>query len=229
MRHPLDDFLAAAPDRSQEWARHFLGRMASGALRPVAPGLVADIPALARPFACLSGACTPGRRAPRTRSCCADLTVEPTPAERAALDAALPALTAWFGPGAGPFFDGDALARPGRRCAFAVDHGAGLRCGLVEAADAGALPSLRPLACRLFPLAIVALPNGTRALTAVGRGTDALLGTGAHRAFPCLGRPEDPPLAHAESALIASLFGAPAAARLRALVDAHRAEAAAAG
>lgn len=226
MTDPLDTFLDEAPDQSQGWATHFLGRMSTGALRPVVPGLVADIPALARPFACASGACTPGRRAPRTRSCCADLTVTPTATERAALEQALPALRAHFGPDWPHPFDGPALARPGRRCAFAVDHGAGLRCGLVEAADAGRVPPLRPLACRLFPLAVVALPNGSRALTAVGRGTDQLLGTGPHAAFPCLGRPEDPPLAHTEAPLIAALFGAPAAARLRALVDEHRAAAA---
>lgn len=180
-----------------DWTAHALGLAARGQLGRGPGGWLLDLPALAQPWGCASGLCAPGRRAPRARSCCADLELRPTDAERGAITAALPALAAalrdqdprWSA-GPPPIFAEGALSRPGRRCVFALEHPEGLRCALHLHEDAEGLPrgALKPLACRLFPLILVEGDDGSRLLSAVHRRTARLAGTRPAAAFPCLGQ-----------------------------------------
>ncbi len=139
--------------------------------------------------------CAPGLRQTGRRSCCADLTVEVTPTEAAAITEALPEVAAWMAPrdarwGAGapvPIEEGS-LTRPGRRCVFAVKDERGLTCGLhaVEDATGRARGALKPLPCRLFPLVVVDLGEGQVLLTAVSRKLGERYGLPPARLFPCL-------------------------------------------
>src|SRR5258705_2391870 len=131
-------------------------------------------------------------RAPRTRSCCADIDVSLSPRERRSLERAAPRIAAFLAPrdprwaaGAPPLFgevdaDGGAtLRRAGGRCVFAVPGERGLRCGLHLLEDRERRPrgSLKPIPCRLFPLILVDLGDWRRPLTPLPRNTRALVAT----------------------------------------------------
>ena len=136
-----------------DWSVHLLQLAARGRLGYASRTLLLDLPALSQPWTCATGLCTPGRRAKEARSCCADLEVTPTDAERAAIDAALPEIAAFLAPRdprwAAPVnpFDGDALRRADRRCIFAMPGPDGLSCGLHTLEDATGRPrgALKPL------------------------------------------------------------------------------------
>jgi hypothetical protein len=220
----LDEWLAHGDASEGDWAALVLRLARRRELARVGDWLL-DLPALAQPFSCRSAECTPGRRASRTRSCCADIEVSLAPDERRAIERALPRLA--------PFFSrrdprwrarlpdwhiGDALARPEGRCVFAVEHARGLRCGLqlAEHALSPAPGALKPLPCWLFPLVIVDVGEGARLLTAVHRHTRSLLDTYPPRAFPCLREdPARPPLVDAMRATLESFVGLAAFRRIR--------------
>jgi hypothetical protein len=216
----LHDFLAAGDPAEADWAPRILRLARRGDLGDGGKGLLLDLPALSQPYGCRSAACAPGRRAAATRSCCADLDVSPDPAERAAIEAALPQIAATmaddarWSDGAPALFDGDTLRRPGRRCVFARATAEGLRCGLQETRAA-----LKPLGCQLFPLAVVDLGDGSTLLTAVHRETASMLASRPARVFPCLG--DGPPLAVVEAPLLQRLLGARRAAKVVAAVEAY--------
>jgi len=209
----------AAPD----WSVHLLQLAARGELGRVSAKVLLDLPALAQPWTCATGACTPGRRAADARSCCADLEVAPTAEERAAIEAALPEIASflrdrdprWATPRA-PFRD-DALDRPGRRCVFALPPGAGdgegLSCGLHALEDATGRPrgALKPLPCRLFPLVLVDTEDGRTLITAVAPKTWRLAASRPARAFPCIGLAGAPTVAEACVETISTLYGPKAA------------------
>ncbi len=217
---PLDTFLAAADTPDVDLGAWLLHLMARDRLVDLGRGRWADGIALAAPHACTPAACTPGRRAPRHRSCCADLEVTPSPEERARIEGVLsdPLLAddpRWAG-GPPPVFDEEgALRRPGRRCVFARPDPDGLRCALHTLEDARGWPRgrVKPMPCRLFPLAVVALDEGVL-LTAVHRRTARGLGARPAAAFPCLHREGAPPLYVSERATIEALFGRRAWGRL---------------
>jgi len=199
----LRDWLSHGDVSEGAWADLIVRRANQGALAR-AGALLFDLPALAQPFSCRSAECTPGMRAPRTRSCCADIEVPLAPWERRAVAKALPALADYLAPrdprwarGAPEVFSGEQLARPDGRCVFAVLEKRGLRCGLqrFERREGLALGTLKPVPCRLFPLVLVDLGEGRRLFTALHRGTSALVDTVPPRRFPCLREdPERPPL-----------------------------------
>jgi hypothetical protein len=212
----LEDWLADGEGVEGDWARLLLRRASEGALARVGPLLV-DLPALAQSFTCRSSECTPGRRAPRTRSCCADVEVTLGARERGAIERALPSAAAFLGrrdprwrSGPPPVFDGDALRRPNGRCVFAIEEARGLRCALhlLEVRRRLRSGALKPIPCRLFPLALVDLGDGRRLLTAVHRATASDLGTLPAARFPCLrGDPSRPPLYRAMRETLHALFG----------------------
>ncbi|MDP2314709.1 MAG: hypothetical protein Q8P41_17530 [Pseudomonadota bacterium] len=224
-----------ASDPSEaDWTVHLLQLAARGNLGQAGKGRLLDLPALAQSWACSTGACTPGRRAPNARSCCADLELTPTEPERAALDAALPEIAAFLAPrderwehGAPALYDGDALRRPGRRCVFAVMGAEGLHCGLHALEDATARPrgSIKPLACRLFPLVLVEVDEDTTLLSAIHRNTARLAGSRPARAFPCIGAEGSPTVAESCADTITALWGAKAAKRAREAAEGWRARA----
>jgi hypothetical protein len=207
-----------------DWAA-YLWRLADrGALGGATSKLLLDLPALAQPYACASALCTPGRRASRARSCCADLEVTLTENERSRLLRRFDRVRAhmvahdprWAADPARPVFEGDALLRPGRRCVFAIERRDGLRCGLHEIEEQHGLghAALKPIACQLFPLVLVSLGDGRSFLTALTPVVARMTGSRPSRAFPCLGDPERPPLAETMYGTLEHLFGARAAAAI---------------
>jgi hypothetical protein len=223
----LDRWLADGDAPEADWGGHVTRLANQGGLGDGGPRLLLDLPALAQPHACRTAACTPGLREAGQRSCCADLDVAPSADERAALAAAADELAAFYAPrdprwAAGPpaTLDDGVLTRPGRRCVFALRGAEGLSCGLHTLEDASGRPrgALKPLACRLFPLAVVDM-GSARLLTAVHKRTARALGSQPARRFPCLKADAGlPSVAETERALIAELFGERAARRILAAV-----------
>jgi hypothetical protein len=201
-RGEVDAWMGSGDVPEADWAPYLLKLAARGDLAQASRTLLVDLPALEQPHACQTHTCTPGMRAPRSKSCCADLEVSISAEERLRIEAAMPEVAAFLArdprwPVVEPFVgEGDAasLARVGGRCVFAVletsESGAtgGIRCGLHQLEDATGRRrgALKPVACRLFPLAIVDLGDGRRLLTAVHRSTARLLGAPSARVFPCL-------------------------------------------
>jgi hypothetical protein len=209
----VDGWLGEGDAPEADWASFILKRALRGQLGRGGKDLLVDLVALGQPYACDSGRCAPGGRAPRSRSCCADLDVSLAPEEVAAIEAAMPEIRAqmaddprWAGE-APAWIDDGVLRRPGRRCVFARQHEGGLRCALHEVEDARGAPrgTIKPMPCRLFPLAIVDLGDGRRLLTAIHRATARHLVSRPARAFPCLGA--GPPLVESERATLTELFG----------------------
>ncbi len=191
----LDDWMAQGPAVESDWAGHVTRLAIRGELGHAGASLLLDLPALAAPYACQPNACTPGLRVPRTRSCCADLDVDLSDSEHAAITADLTAITAYLAPrderwanGSPTWSTQSLLARPKKRCVFAVLGVEGaLSCGLHALEDESRRErgALKPLTCRLFPLLVVDLEGGQRLLTAVSRGT-IKHGVPSPRWFPCL-------------------------------------------
>lgn len=213
------DWLTRGDAPEADWAPHVLRLATRGGLGRVGD-LLLDLPSLAQPWSCQSGACTPGLRETRHRSCCADLDVGIAPEEEEAIDASILSIAAqmtgdprWTGP-VPRWRDAGVLTRPGRRCIFARLEPTGLQCGLHRTEDAAGLPrgALKPLPCRLFPLALIDLGD-RRLLTAVHRSTARFLASGSARRFPCVGVGTRA-LARAEWKTLAELFGARAGERI---------------
>lgn len=201
MPSPLDTWLAHGETAEADWGGH-VSRLANrGELGFGGRKLLLDLPALAQPFACVPSRCAPGLRVAGRRSCCADLTVEVTPSEEAAINGALPELAAWMAPrdarwkgGAPQTFEEGSLVRADRRCIFAMRDERGLSCGLHALEDATARPrgTLKPMPCRLFPLVVVDLGSEQLLLTAVSRKLGERFGLPPARLFPCLGGAQRP-------------------------------------
>lgn len=212
----LQDWLADGDPGDADWTPHVLGLAARGQLGH-AGGLLLDLPALAQRWSCVTGLCAPGGRAPRARSCCADLTVPVSPTEQERILAAIPEIRAtladdprWAGEVV-PFAD-DALTRPGKRCVFARRTADGLSCALHELEDASGRPrgALKPMPCRLFPLVLVEMDDDRFFVTAIHRKTAKLAGSRPASAFPCVGA-TDQLLIDGCADVLASLFGKRAA------------------
>lgn len=213
--HELDAWLDEGAPPEADWAPYILQRALSGELGDGGPGLLLDLPPLLQPYACRSRLCSPRTRAPEARSCCADLDVGISERDQAALEAALPQITSAmegdsrWSDGVPQLFEDDQLCRPGGTCVFARLGPDDLTCGLHAAEDATGQPrgALKPIPCRLFPLAVVDLGDGRLLLTAVHRDTAALLATRPARVFPCLSAAATPLFA-AERATLTEVFGA---------------------
>lgn len=228
----IDAWLESGGGAEADWAPHVLRLANRGELDRVGD-LLLDLPALAQRHACVPSECTPGRRAPRTRSCCADLELGLTAVERRRIQAAMPEIEGWmrdrdprWANGAPEWESDGALVRSKRRCVFAVVEEDGLRCGLHQLEDATKLPrgALKPVPCRLFPLALVDLGDG-RLLTAVHRRTARSLDAPTARSFPCLrDDPARPALVDEMADTLTELFGASVSRRVRKAVAAYRAE-----
>lgn len=218
----LTEWLASGAAPEADWPDHVRRLALRGELGWGAEGLLLDLPALRQAHACRPSGCTPGLRGAGARSCCADLDVEPTAAEAAAIAAALPEVAAFLAPrdarwadGAPAWLDGGVFTRPGGRCVFAATGGHGLSCGLhaLEAQTGRARGALKPMPCRLFPLVVVDLGDDTVLLTAVHRSTGRYTGLPASR-FSCLLGDEPTSLARASRETLAELWGEPTARRI---------------
>jgi len=195
MSDDVNAWLSEGTATETDWGGYVTRLAMRGDLGDGGEGLLLDLPALAQPYACNSVACAPGLRAAKTRSCCADLDAEPTSAERAAIEAARDELAAFLAPrdprwrsGPPTLFAGDVLTRPDGRCVFAVAGPTGLACALhtLEDSTGRARGTLKPMACRLFPLIVVDLEEGRLLLTAVSPHTARHADLPPPRTFPCL-------------------------------------------
>jgi hypothetical protein len=206
----LQDWLEDAPEA--DWQLHILKLANRGDLGRATAKLLLDLPALAQPYGCMSGECTPGRRAPRIKSCCADLEVSVSADEEARIRGAMSEITAAMADDPrwplDPVRDG-ALVRSEGRCVFAGLDPDGLRCRLHVLEDTTGRPrgALKPLPCRLFPLAIVDLGDGRQLLTAIHTRTARHLGSRSARSFPCLRDGARPPLWTHFRDDVVSIFG----------------------
>lgn len=213
----LDDWMQEGQPEEADWSGRILHLAASGDLGHIGKRWLLDLPALTAPYACRSRECTPGLRAPRIRSCCADLSVGLSATERARIEAATPRIADHLR-GRDPrwahhtptLFDDDALARQDRRCIFAHTSRTSLRCALHEIEDLDHLPrgSLKPIPCQLFPLFVVELDAQRRLLSAVHPKTDSHAGGYPARMYPCLRDPNRIPLYRSCRETLVSLFGA---------------------
>ncbi len=213
----LDD--QGAPEA--DWTRVVLQRAMSAQLGHGGEGVLLDMLALTQPHACRPHLCTPGMRGRTDRSCCADLEVSVADEEVDVIEQALPeiALAMQADPrwaDAVPAWNEDgALVRhadPGsrrKRCVFAESTPEGLRCVLhrLERETDREPGELKPLPCRLFPLALVAMGDGSVLVTAIHKKTARDLASRPARVFPCLSDGA-PPLYESEREVIESVLGA---------------------
>ncbi|MFT6817150.1 MAG: hypothetical protein ACJATT_000955 [Myxococcota bacterium] len=212
----LDD--QGAPEA--DWTRVVLQRAMSGQLGHGGEGVLLDMLALTQPHACRPHLCTPGMRGRSERSCCADLEVSVADEEVSAIDAALPEIAlamqgdARWADGVPTWHEEGALVRHAdrgsrrKRCVFAESTPDGLRCVLHRLeSETGREPGeLKPLPCRLFPLALVAMGDGSVLVTAIHKKTARDLASRPARVFPCLSDGA-PPLYESEREVIESVLG----------------------
>ncbi|NMB75345.1 MAG: DUF3109 family protein [Myxococcales bacterium] len=202
------------------FARWILGLMAREQIRRVGPVFV-DAAVLKTRFACVPERCAPGPGRGRFRSCCADIDLLLTPAERKPLEKNIRQLSSELlrheprltpnERGQVELFDatGEVLRRPGKRCVFSViDRRARIRCRLHAFAKRSQLPlsALQPRSCRLFPLVLVNLGRAVL-LTVVNRHNYRAWQALHPSRFPCLADPALPPLIRSMSATLDELFG----------------------
>jgi hypothetical protein len=180
-------------------------------------GVLVDRPAMLRRFACRPLVCTPGTRERGIVSCCADIEVPLTGAEKRAITRQLPLIASTmagrdrrWSRGFPVVFDAERqLTRPGRRCVFAYPSPEGLRCGLHTAAEEAGLPvaSIKPSPCRLFPL-VVLEHGGRQILTASYGDVSAGLGGPPEHRLACLALRTAPRLFESCRGAIEEVFGA---------------------
>lgn len=220
MAMDLDDWLDSADTPEADWGAVVLKRALSGQLASTEDGILLDLLALTQPHACRPALCTPGLRESRHRSCCADLEVGLAEDEEQAIEAELPRIERamaddprWQS-GAPDWTDDGVLVRSAdsgsrrKRCVFAENTPDGLRCVLhrIELEDDLEPGALKPMPCRLFPLAVVDMGDGRLLLTAVHKKTANALSSRPARVFPCLSV-DAPPLYVSEQQVIVQIFG----------------------
>jgi hypothetical protein len=186
------------PGSGDGWDTWLLRRMAHGRIADVG-GVLVDEAVLEQRFACVPERCAPAKGRGPARSCCADVAVPLTNAERRRLMAVRRPLGAWLAAheprlAGSPVVDAEdaTLARPGGRCALSHLHARrGLRCHLHAFARAFGTDRrlLQPLSCQLFPLILVDVGDGRIALTVVGRATHRLVAAWPADRYPCLADP----------------------------------------
>ncbi|HUU02448.1 MAG TPA: hypothetical protein VM425_13480 [Myxococcota bacterium] len=176
-------------------------------------------------FICVPERCAPWSERGRHKSCCADIYVPVTPAERRRLSERRSALAAHLaraeprlrkllsGKDLPEFYldqDGDALSRPGGRCIFSLKDNQGrLRCRLYRVAKNEGIPvtEIQPFTCRIFPLVLVHLDGGRVLLTVLNRKNCAGFESYPPARFPCLADKSLPPLVESMSATLDWIFG----------------------
>jgi hypothetical protein len=184
------------------WRRYLRSLKERGLLTDV-DGIMVDAVTLFKThFRCDTRTCAGIDRSPGIESCCTDYDVEITPEEHERIvahgDSVVELLSRHDGdrvaPGRaiGEFFLEShtiSLAKEKGRCAFSYRDTEGqLRCGIHSLALEKGLPipSIKPLACVLFPLVIYRFENGETLLTATSRETSPLFGRDKDSELPCL-------------------------------------------
>jgi hypothetical protein len=192
------------------WRRYIRALEERGRLAEV-DGIMVDAATLFETrFRCDTRTCASIDRSPGVESCCTDYDVEITPEEHARIvekgDAIVELLRRYDGervtPGRtiGEFFLEShtiSLAKEEGRCAFSYRDGGGqLRCGIHSLAlEQGIpVPSIKPLACVLFPIVIYRFENGETLLTATSHETASLFGREKDSELPCLRMQQGDPM-----------------------------------
>jgi len=213
-------------DEDEHYDRWLLKRMSEDQLVDVG-GVLVDKALFTARFKCVPERCSPAIDRGHYRSCCADLTVFLTAAERDRmasyrhelvdhLDRREPRLRKLMRPRRGRiprFFldeDGDAFARPGERCVFSrIDSQGRIRCHLhtmYRKLDIGQT-EIQPITCRLFPMVLCHMSRGRVLVTIINRSNYKAFGSKHPRYFPCLSEPDLPPALSSMAATMDWVFG----------------------
>ena len=191
--------------------RRYIGALKQRELLADVDGIMVDAATLFETrFRCDTSTCAAIDRSPGIESCCTDYDVEITPEEHARIvehGAAVVELLSRHdgervtpGRAIGEFFLEShtiSLAKEKGRCAFSYrDGGGNLRCGIHSLAlEKGVpVPSIKPLACVLFPIVIYRFENGETLLTATSRETSSLFGREKDSELPCLRAQQGDPM-----------------------------------
>jgi hypothetical protein len=176
-------------------------------------------------FSCVPERCAPWSERGRYKSCCADIYVPVTPAERRRLSKKRdvlvkhlsrnePRLRKMLSRGQVRDFyldeDGDALSRPSGRCIFSLKDSQGrLRCRLYRVAKKEGIPitEIQPFTCRIFPLVLVHLAGGQVLLTVLNRKNCSAFESYPPTRFPCLADNSLPLLVDSMSSTLDWIFG----------------------
>lgn len=169
-------------------------------------GVIVDKALFKTRFSCVSGRCAPGPEAGQWHSCCANAEVGLTESEvdrlakfhdelKSFLTPKEPRLKEVMWPRVDkdtPFYlddDGVRLARPTGRCVFSkIDKQGQIRCRLWDFAKQKGIDrsELQPVTCRVFPLVLVKLLDGTPVLSALNDNNYSHIGGNSPDAYPCL-------------------------------------------
>lgn len=177
-------------------------------------GVIVDKVVLSTRFSCVSDRCAPGPKAGKWYSCCANAEVGLTESEvdrlakyhdRLAeyLPAKEPRVRELLWPRVDkdtPFYlddDGVRLARPSGRCVFSqLDEQGRILCRLWDFAKQQGIDrsDVQPVTCRVFPLVLVKLKDGTPVLSALNQQNYSHIGGNTPEAYPCLCDAKLPPI-----------------------------------
>lgn len=192
------------------WDRWVLAHMVGPTVN--VGGVLVDRALLRQRFSCVSDRCAPRPEPRHWHSCCANARVGLTRAEVKRLDGHTaelasylysrePRLQEWLWPQPDrdePFYlndDGDSLCRPLGRCVFSkLDDKNGIRCRLWDYTKrAGVERNLvQPITCRVFPLMLMKLDDGTPVLGVLTRKNHRHVGGSPPSDYPCLSDPSLP-------------------------------------
>ncbi len=198
-------------EEDDHYDRWLLKRMSKDQLVDVG-GVLVDRALFTARFKCVPELCSPAVDRGHYRSCCADLTVFLTGAERNRmaryrgelvehLDRREPRLHKLMRKRKGRiprFFldeDGDAFARPGNRCVFSkIDSQGRIRCHLHTMYRKLGIgqTEIQPVTCRLFPMVLCHMSRGRVLVTIINRENYKAFGSKHPRYFPCLAEPDLP-------------------------------------
>jgi hypothetical protein len=182
--------------------------------------ILVDKKVLKARFDCVPERCSPVRGRRRWRSCCTDVYVPLSPAEKRRLGHWRKELGRYLAGREprlechdGGFYldeEGEALCRPEGRCVFSLLDGRGrIRCHLHKFAKQHkiAQSEIQPYTCRIFPLLLILLDRGGILLTVLNKGNYKAFNTYAPKRFPCLADPSLPPLVESMASTLDWLFG----------------------
>ncbi len=182
--------------------------------------ILVDRSVLSTRFDCVPDRCAPVRGHRRWRSCCTDVYVPLTVAEKRRLAGKHRELFDYLARREprlkntrSRFYldeEGEALSRPGGRCVFSKLDGRGrIRCHLHGFARKKKLAQsdIQPYTCRIFPLLLILLDRGRILLTVLDKSNYKAFNTYPPWRFPCLVDPSLPPLVRSMAGTLDWLFG----------------------
>jgi hypothetical protein len=208
-----------ADDSCEDYFDRWLEQKENGKGVVEVGSILVDQSVLIARFDCVPERCAPARGR-RRRSCCADVYVPLTVAEKRRLAGVRNELAAHLSRreprlkcAEGRFYldeEGETLCRPGGRCVFSLLDGRGrIRCHLHGFAKKHKLSQsdIQPYTCRIFPLLLISLEHGKILLTVLDKSNYKSWNTYSPQRFPCLADPSLPPLVQSMAKTLDWLFG----------------------